>query len=74
MHFESKTRAMIDDQPQCTTLLQQEIVDVNVILNQAVTAIFCNIIRHGFEFPEALVATSRLHAWTIICQFDMAAW
>ena len=22
-HFESKTRTMIDDQPQCTTLLQQ---------------------------------------------------
>ena len=40
MHFESKTRAMIDDQPQCTTLLQQEIVDVNVRLNQAVTQQF----------------------------------
>ena len=36
------------------------IVDVNVRLNQAVTAIFRNIIRDNFEFPEAWVCTSRL--------------
>ena len=35
--------------------MEEEIIDVNVRLNQAVTEILQNIIRHthGFEFPEA---------------------
>ena len=42
--------------------VEGEIVHVNVRLNKAghEAAIFQNIIRHSFEFPEAQIATSRL--------------
>ena len=48
--------------------MEEEIVDINVRLNKAVTAIYQTIIRHSFEFPEAWVATSRLD---IIFWLDM---
>ena len=38
------------------------------------TAIFLNIIRHSFEFPEACMGSYIKAVWTIICWFDMAAW
>ena len=43
-------------------VMEGEIVDINVKLKQVVpeAAIFQNIVRHSFEFPEAWVATSRL--------------
>ena len=40
--------------------MEEEILDANLRLNQA-TAIFLNIIRYSFEFPEAWVTTSRLY-------------
>ena len=51
---------------------EKEIVDVNVRLNQAVRCMIFqnNIIRHGFEFPEAWVQL--LQDQTIICWFDIA--
>ena len=43
-------------------VMEGEIVDINVKLKQVVpeAAIFQNMVRHSFEFPEAWVATSRL--------------
>ena len=43
-------------------VMEGGIVDINVKLKQVVpeAAIFQNIVRHSFKFPEAWVATSRL--------------
>ena len=38
--------------------MKEEIIDANLRLNQADTAIFHNIIRYSFEFPEIWIATS----------------
>ena len=51
--------------------MEGEIVDVNVRLKPGhETAIFQNIVRHNFEFPEAWVPI--LQNWSVVCWLDLA--
>ena len=57
--------------------MEEEIVDVNVRLNQAMieTVIFQNILRHSFEFPDAWLSTSRLdHRLLAYCSTKLASY